>query len=112
MQHNPLLAIQDNPTLILQLIPMAALIAYLTYMIYYYVIPTAYLRLLIYYALKRYEGIDIRFSDNWVTVKPRQFEQPIGREIDIEIPNRLLEYAVCSALRQLLREVKRGPVKQ
>ena len=93
--------------IILQALPLFALIAYMLYMVYYFIIPTAYLRLMLYYAYRKYCGIDIRFADNWVLVKHPKFEKPIGRMIDIDIPARLLEYTVCSELRKLLREVRK-----
>jgi len=93
--------------ILLQALPLFALIAYMLYMIYYFIIPTAYLRIMLYCAHKKYCGIDIRFADNWVLVKLPEYEKPIGRLIDIDIPARLLEYTVCSELRELLREVRK-----
>ena len=94
--------------LIFQFIPMFALIAYMAYMLYYFVIPTAYLRIMLYYAYKKYSGIDIRFADNWITIKLPGCGTVFGRSIDIDIPERLLEYTVCAEFRKLLKEIRKG----
>ena len=94
--------------LIFQFFPILALITYMLYMIYYFVIPTAILRIMLFYAHKKYYGIDIRFADNWIMIKLPEYEKPIGRLIDIDIPARLLEYTVCSELRKMLREIRKG----
>ena len=98
--------------LVFQLIPLFALITYMVYMVYYFVIPTAYLRILLFYAYKKYSGIDIRFADNMIMVKLPRFEKPINRLIDADIPARLLEYTVCAELRKTLREIRKGKVKE
>ena len=98
--------------LVFQLIPLFALITYMVYMVYYFVIPTAYLRILLFYAYKKYSGIDIRFGDNMIMVKLPRFEKPINRLIDADIPARLLEYTVCAELRKTLREIRKGKVKE
>ena len=93
---------------IFQFLPISALIAYMFYLFYYFVIPTACLRIMLYYAYKKYSGIDIRFADNWVTIKLPEFDQVFGREIDIDIPARHLEYTVCDEMRQLLKEIRKA----
>ena len=58
--------------LILQFLPLTALISYMAYMVYYFVIPTVWLRIMLYFTYKKYAGIDIRFSENLISVNLKE----------------------------------------
>lgn len=94
--------------LILQIVALGALIAYLLYMGYYYIIPTGIWVAMILYARKRYPGIEIRFVERLITVKVPGCEKPINRLISEEIPDRLQEHATVAELRNILRDLRKG----
>lgn len=94
--------------LMIQIVSLGALITYLLYMGYYYIIPTGIWVAMILYARKRYPGIEIRFVDRLIVIKVPGYEKPINRTIGEEIPDRLLEHATIVELRKVLRELRKG----
>ena len=99
-------------TILLQAIPTSCLLIYMLYMTWYYAIPSMRLRSLMFYAHRKYAGIDIRFGYNSLTVcLPEQGSGPepalkISRTIDPEIPARHLMYEAGTELKTALKELR------
>ena len=94
---------------VFQMIPILALTGYFFYLTYYYAAPMFYLKVLLFFAHRKYRCREIRFTEEKVTVKieingeERTFEQPLG----IELESRFFASTLCTVFRKVLSDIRR-----
>lgn len=94
-----------------QLLPILSLVAYIMYLLYYYVIPTLHLRILWFIAQKKQHCSSVIFSEYKITVKftKNGEERVIEQFLDDDIPSRFKVPALCSKFKGILADIKNMP---
>ena len=95
-----------------QLIPLLILVGYFCYLTYYIAAPMFYLRILLFLAYKKFRCSTVRFGEEKITVnvlldgEERVLEKPL----DADPSSRFFVMALCSALKSILKDIKKGNV--
>ena len=95
-----------------QLITLLILAGYFCYLTYYIAVPMFCLRILLFLAYKRYRCSTVRFGEEKITVNVLLDgeEYALERPLDADPSSRFFVMALCSALKGILKDIRKGNV--